>query len=69
VALFDGKQWLTPARPLLRGTQRERLISEGLVNPADIRVDDLAHFEKVRIINAMIRFEDRCDIPVNRLAH
>ena len=67
VAFFDGKQWLTPARPLLRGTQRERLISEGLIMPADIRIDDLGHFEKVRIINAMIRLEDRCDIPVNRL--
>jgi len=67
VAFFDGKRWFTPARPLLRGTQRERLISEGLVRPADIRVDDLGHFEKVRIINAMIRFEDRCDIPVKRL--
>ena len=67
VAFFDGTQWLTPARPLLCGTQRAKLIAAGVVSPADIRADALGQFEKARIINAMIRFEDRCDIPVNRL--
>lgn len=67
VALFDGKQWCTPARPLLCGTQREKLIAEGVVSPADVRADELERFQKIRIINAMIRFEDRCDIPLERL--
>lgn len=67
VAFSDGERWFTPARPLLCGTQREKLLAEGVVSAADIRAVELGRFEKVRIINAMIRFEDRCDIPLDGL--
>ncbi|MCB2208297.1 MAG: aminotransferase class IV family protein [Bacteroidetes bacterium] len=64
VLFFNGKEWLTPTHPLLRGTQRASLLNRELVRVADIRPEDLKHFEKARIINAMIRFEDALDINI-----
>lgn len=54
VALFDGSHWYTPAWPLLRGTRREFLIENGTLRPSMIRERDLANFEKLRMINAMM---------------
>lgn len=54
VALFDGVKWLTPAHPLLKGTARNRLLAEGVMEEADIRATDLQHFTELRLINAMV---------------
>lgn len=62
IIFFDGDKWLTPARPLLRGTQREKLIKEQKIFPADIRPAELFRFREMRLINAMIRFDDACVI-------
>lgn len=62
ILLFDGEVWFTPACPLLRGTQRERLLAEKKIVAAHVTVNDLPRFEKIRIINAMIRFEDQLDL-------
>jgi 4-amino-4-deoxychorismate lyase len=62
ILFLDGEQWLTPALPLLRGTQREKLLAEEKIVPTHIRPVELSRFEKIRMINAMIRFEDQCDI-------
>jgi 4-amino-4-deoxychorismate lyase len=62
VLFYNGKQWLTPAYPLLQGTQRQFLLEKELIHLADIRPQDLHHFTKIRLINAMIRFEDALDI-------
>ncbi len=67
VLFFNQKQWLTPEQPLLRGTRRAALLEQEMVETAVIRVDDLHHFTKVRLINAIIRFDDRLDIPVERI--
>ena len=56
VAFFDGKMWLTPKEPLLRGTTRERLIEEGKISPAVISPKDLVHYGKMALFNAMIDF-------------
>lgn len=56
VAFYDGSRWLTPRLPLLCGTRRKRLLEKGLVKEADIGKEDLASFEKVRTMNAMIEF-------------
>lgn len=69
ILFFNGKQWLTPSRPLLRGTQRAFLLEKEWIHPADIKPIDLVHFSKIRLINAMVRFEDELDIkhilPIN----
>ncbi|WP_187647882.1 aminotransferase class IV family protein [Nitrosophilus labii] len=56
IAFFDGKKWLTPKKPLLKGTTRERLLKEQKVFLADIKVKDLKKFEKFALMNAMIGF-------------
>ncbi len=59
---FNGKEWLTPHTPLLKGTRRRQLLENEIVTTAEIRPADLKYFKKIRLINAMIRFEDEVDI-------
>ena len=54
IAFFDGSRWFTPARPLLRGTQREMLIGRGILIERDIAPGDLVHYGKASLINAMV---------------
>jgi 4-amino-4-deoxychorismate lyase len=64
VLFYNGKNWITPAHPLLKGTQRAYLLHKEMIQVADIRLEDLHQFDKVRLINAMIRFEDALDINI-----
>ena len=57
IAFYDGKQWLTPKKPLLQGTMRAKLIDEGLLQTADISKEDLHHYTHVALMNAMIGFK------------
>lgn len=57
IAFFDGKRWLTPASPLLRGTTRERLLREGKIVEEAMHIDDLKEFSQVALMNAMIDFD------------
>jgi 4-amino-4-deoxychorismate lyase len=54
VAFYDGRCWYTPARPLLQGTMRARLLREGMLQPADIRPADTAQYQYIALINAML---------------
>ncbi len=58
IALFDGKHWHTPAWPLLRGTRREMLLDKGTIRPSVIRARDLKSFQSIRLMNAMLRWEE-----------
>ncbi len=58
VAFYDGATWYTPSAPLLLGVQRSRLISAGLLSPLDINIQDLGRFQSVRLINAMMPWEE-----------
>jgi len=64
VVCFNGKQWITPAQPLLKGIQRQYLLDTEQIIAADIQPADLSKFQKIRLINAMIRFEDSLDIEI-----
>ena len=57
IAFFDGEKWLTPKKPLLKGTTRERLLENSIIYEADIYVDDLQKYTKVALLNAMIDFD------------
>jgi 4-amino-4-deoxychorismate lyase len=57
IAFFDGEEWLTPKKPLLRGTTRERLLQENFLKTADITISDIKEFEKMALMNAMIDFD------------
>jgi 4-amino-4-deoxychorismate lyase len=50
---FDGKEWFTPANPILQGTCRDRLMAEGRLIAKEIRIDDLDLFIGCKLINAM----------------
>jgi len=57
VAFFNGKSWLTPKRPLLKGTTRERLIKDGFLVEEEIMIEDLKKFSQMALMNAMIDFD------------
>lgn len=61
----DGS-WITPKNPLLKGTTRARLLDEGMITEADIKVHELRSFSKVALLNAMIDFDilDRCEFLI-----
>lgn len=54
IALFDGQQWVTPRRPLLKGTMRQSLLDTGQLLERDIRADEWRQYQKVSLINAMM---------------
>ena len=56
IALFDGRCWLTPAKPLIYGVNRASLLEEGKIIEKDIKLDELKKFSNVRLFNAMIEF-------------
>ncbi|MEA2072371.1 MAG: aminotransferase class IV [Campylobacterota bacterium] len=57
IAFYDGSRWITPKRPLLFGTTRERYINKGVLKEEDIFVDDISKYTKVALLNAMIDFD------------
>ncbi|QOY55035.1 aminotransferase class IV [Candidatus Sulfurimonas marisnigri] len=66
IAFFSKGEWITPKSPLLKGTTRARLLDEGKIVEADIKVQDLRSFSKVALLNAMIDFYvlDRCEFLI-----
>ena len=56
IALFNGQEWMTPRIPLLYGTQRAYLIENKMIIEADISVETLQNYQKIRLFNAMIEF-------------
>lgn len=57
LCFFDGKQWLTPRKPLLYGTTRQRLLDEKKVISADISFEDIHKYSKIAVMNAMTDFQ------------
>jgi 4-amino-4-deoxychorismate lyase len=60
VVFYDGKNWVTPARPLLFGTKRQILLERGVIQQREIACTDLNRFTHAALINAML---DLGDIP------
>lgn len=67
VAFFDGKEWVTPRRPLLEGTMRAKLIEKGVIREKGVSVAEISSFHKVRLFNAMILWSDRKDVRVEKI--
>ena len=64
ILFFNGKKWLTPEKPLLKGIQRQFLLNNEIIETANISPNDLHNFTKARLVNAMIGFEDMLDISI-----
>ena len=58
IILYDGKNWLTPSSPLLKGTKREKLLKQGLIEEVEIRTKDITQFQSIGLINAMLEIGD-----------
>ena len=67
IVFWDGKNWLTPSKPLLAGTARARLLKSNKIVEAEISKKDLKKFEKARIINAMNDLEESDDILIDKI--
>lgn len=57
IAFYDGSQWYTPHTPLLQGTLRKKLLDKPFLKTKKIKQEDLKHFTKVALMNAMIGFK------------
>ncbi len=57
IAFFDGEHWVTPAKPLLEGTMRAKLLDEGFLQLKEIKKEDLQNYSQVALMNAMIGFK------------
>lgn len=56
VAFYNGKVWLSPKKPLLPGTTRQRYIEAKKLFLKDIHVDELPGFSHIALLNAMVDF-------------
>jgi len=64
LVFYDGSDWVTPANPLLRGTQRQKLLEAGEIHEEIILMDDLKTFKNAGIINA---FFDLKNMPIIKI--
>lgn len=64
---FDGTAWFTPEKPLLKGTKRQLLLDRGIISEKEIREDEIFSYQKVGLINAMIDFEEKPVIPIEKV--
>lgn len=67
LAFYDGRQWITPDTPLLSGTRRRYLLDAGVLHEAPVRIEDIRRFTKIRLVNAMIPWDESPDLPIGLL--
>ena len=64
IVFFDGQKWITPDTFLLNGTQRQRLLAEGLITEASITPSNLKNFTAAKPINAMLDFDTTNSVTI-----
>ncbi len=57
IAFYDGKQWFTPEKPLLKGTMRAKLLDVGFLHTRKIKKEEISDYTHVALMNAMIGFK------------
>jgi len=67
VALYDGTEWITPSHPLLAGTKRAKLLDSGLIRVGEIKAADLKYFEKIKLFNAMLDFDEAPSLEISQV--
>lgn len=66
IALWNGSEWHTPTRSLLRGVKRSFLLQSGILKEKPIGLFHLKQYQKVALINAMLDLDDIV-IPINQI--
>ena len=67
VLLYNGIDYFTPKTPLLVGTKRSLLLSQGLIKEKDIDVAQLSDYQHIILINAMMGIADGLVIPISQV--
>ena len=58
-----NNHWVTPWSALLKGTQRQKLLDQNIIQEDDIRLEDIRTFQSFKLINAMFEFDgDQIDV-------
>lgn len=66
--VFENENGLfTPKTYLLAGTKRQSLLKKGIIQEVDISKNDIAFYQKIRFINAMMDLEDGIAIDVSEV--
>ncbi len=56
VAFYDGRRWITPAHPLLKGTFRASLLEKQLLLEKNVKMKDIENAQGFALMNALIGF-------------
>jgi len=67
VVFYDGISWITPSKPLLKGTKRQYLLDKNIILEKDIFVQDIKHFHTCALINAMCDLDESNTISVDQI--
>jgi 4-amino-4-deoxychorismate lyase len=67
IAFYDGECWVTPKKPLLLGTTRQRLLKNAFLKEVDINIDTLQHYSQLALMNAMINFDIITDKKIEEI--
>ena len=63
IVFRKNNHWVTPWSALLKGTQRQKLLEQNIIQEDDIRMEDLRTFQSFKLINAMFEFDgDEIDV-------
>lgn len=66
--VFENETGLfTPSTYLLNGTKRQYLLQIGKMQTTDIKAEDIKHYNKIYLINAMIELEDNISIQTTEI--
>jgi len=64
IVFFNGKNFVTPSLPLLKGTMRQKLLDTEMISKVDIKTTDLKNFRSAFLINAMLGLNDAIEIKI-----
>ena len=67
VVFWNGQEWHTPLHPLLPGTMRAFLLSQGSIRAEIITTDSLPHYKKFKLINAFQSLDEAPELETSAL--
>lgn len=68
LAFLKEGRWYTPDTPLLLGVRRKSLLDAGILKSIPIHINDLRQFTKIRLVNAMMPWDQTWELPVSVIA-
>lgn len=66
VCQLDGK-WVTPKNPIFHGVMRTYLLQQETIHLAQLSLDDMRNSSAIRLINAMMPWEDCIELSPDQL--